>query len=115
MGQSESKKGEMSKREMLENAAKSIGEKLVWSSDEDIAPRIASSNETFNPQADDAMAFRLQVGNNIRLDFMDNGQFATAKLGDIYELEKVENHDKRAAGRAAIVKVAAERGKSIID
>ncbi|WP_334043640.1 hypothetical protein [Burkholderia ambifaria] len=115
MGQSESKKGEMPKREMLENAAKSIGEKLVWSTDEDIAPRIASSNETFNPQADDAMAFRLQVGNNIELGFMGNGQFASAKLGDIYELEKVENHDKRAAGRAAIVKVAAERGKTIID
>ncbi|KVV07378.1 hypothetical protein [Burkholderia ubonensis] len=106
----------MSKREILDNAAKSIDAKLVWSSAPDLAPRIEGSNELFNPLSDDAMAFRLQVANNIELGFIGHGQFASAKLGNIHELEKVEDHgDKRAAGRAAIVKVAAERGKSIID
>ena len=86
-------------RQMLENAAKTMGLTLIWSADDDVSPRAEGSRLVFNPHLSDGVAYRLLVANNIILSFA-GGPPSFANKG--------------AAGRAAILWIAAERGKSIL-
>lgn len=89
--------------------------KLVWSSDVELSPRAEGSGQLFNPHLNDGVAYRLQVANNIVLSFTGGAPwFAIADLGE-FRVENIADHaDKGAAGRAAILWVAASRGKSIL-
>ncbi|MGY4838019.1 hypothetical protein [Burkholderia pyrrocinia] len=106
----------MTQREMLENAAKTIGLTLIWSAEEDLSPREEGSRLVFNPHLSDGAAYRLLVANNIILSFAgESPSFAIAELGSLRRVENIADHtDKGAAGRAAILWVAAQRGKSIL-
>lgn len=106
----------MTQRQMLENAAKTMGLTLVWSADDDRSPREEGSRLVFNPHLSDAVAYRLLVANNIILSFAGGSpSFAIAELGNLRRVENIADHtDKGAAGRAAILWVAAERGKSTL-
>ncbi|MFM0411228.1 hypothetical protein [Paraburkholderia dipogonis] len=103
-------------RQTLENAAKTMGLTLIWSADDDLSPREAGSRLVFNPHLSDGVAYRLLVANNIILSFAGGPpSFAIAELGNLRRVENIADHtDKGAAGRAAILWVAAERGKSIL-
>ncbi|MCA7889970.1 hypothetical protein LGM58_43130 [Burkholderia contaminans] len=103
-------------REMLHNAAKTMGLALIWSAEEDLSPRVEGSRLVFNPHLSDGAAYRLLVANNIILSFADGApSFAIAELGSLRRVENIADHtDKGAAGRAAILWIAAERGKSIL-
>ncbi|OLL27584.1 hypothetical protein BTH42_32710 [Burkholderia sp. SRS-W-2-2016] len=107
----------MTQRQTLENAAKTMGLPLIWSAeDDDLSPRENGSRLVFNPHLSDAVAYRLPVANNIILSFAGGPpSFAIADLGNLRRVENIADHaDKGAAGRAAILWVAAERGKSIL-
>ncbi|WP_322106035.1 hypothetical protein [Paraburkholderia sp. J41] len=109
-------KNTMTLREMLESAAKTMGLTLSWPAEDEFSPREEGSKQLFNPHLNDGVAYRLQVANNIILSFAGGPPwFAIADLGALRRIENVADHaDKGAAGRAAILWVAAERGKSII-
>ncbi|MCA8486717.1 hypothetical protein LGM85_22555 [Burkholderia multivorans] len=106
----------MTQREMLENAAKTMGLTLIWSTDEDLSPREEGSRLVFNPLLSDGAAYRLLVANDVILSFAGAPpSFAIAESGSLRRVENIADYtDKGAAGRAAILWVAAERGKSIV-
>ncbi|MFM0610205.1 hypothetical protein PQR05_37500 [Paraburkholderia sediminicola] len=106
----------MTLREMLESAAKTMSLTLVWPTDDDFSPREERSRQLFNPHLNDGVAYRLQVANNIMRSFAGGPPWlAIADLGTLRRIENIADHaDKGAAGRAAILQVAAERGKSVL-
>jgi hypothetical protein len=57
----------MGDREMLENAARAVGIKLVWPSTPGLSPRLAEVLDTWNPLTEDDDAFRLAVKLDISL------------------------------------------------
>jgi hypothetical protein len=114
-------------RELLEDAAKAAGIELVWGDkyklgDDEIdctdIPYIRSGQPDegdvhWNPLADDGDALRLAV--NLRIDVMHtNIHSPQVHAMPDYEVEVTEDHgsDPLAATRRAIVRAAAEIGRS---
>jgi hypothetical protein len=110
----------MKDRELLELAAKAAGyEKIEYNdlkgSMLDIRygrdEAIWNGEDYWNPLVDDCEALRLAV--KLTLGVVFNGEEACVWLFDIESIEPVTNDDPYAATRRAIVKAAAEIGKSI--
>lgn len=117
----------MKDRELLELAAKAAGiVALRWGIDKperQISGEGEFVGETWNPLEDDGDALRLAV--ELKLSIFppegDDGDFAVASVpdgvlddfGETWIQESVKDGDKLAATRRAIVRAAAEIGRSV--
>ena len=107
----------MTDRELLELAAKAAGIELVWRNFSNV-PNLfkgLSSDEIWNPLADDGDALRLAVGLGIRIrpmpGFGDDCVLCSADHKNAWAQEPFAS-DPYAATRRAIVRAAAEIGRS---
>ena len=115
----------MTDRELLELAAKAAGIDAEWHSDDDAdfyaehegmflkGARSPDNSTYWNPLTDDGDAFRLMVQADI--DLVQFGDFARADymIGTGYfSVNELYGNDPYAATRRAIVRAAAEIGRS---
>jgi hypothetical protein len=100
----------MTDKELLELAAKAIGAELL-----DCTCKKERKNSLtgkhWNPLTDDGDALRLTVKLNILRGYIHNDEVALAP-SEYGVIEPITNNDPYAATRRAIVRVAAEIGKS---
>lgn len=109
----------MTERELLELAAKAAGLQLRWFSHlrhngEDVWPKVAHlGNVVWDPLTDDGDALRLAVrlGMNVHV-IRDDGTFVSRYEHEPVIAEK-RGADPCAATRRAIVRAAAEIGRSM--
>ena len=110
----------MSDKELLELAAKAAGIELEWPQDyggaDHLSPHDTSTRQILNPLTDDGDALRLAVKLNIEFACFDDSQKVNAGVwsedSKPYDCMTPYNGDKQAATRRAIVRAAAEIGKS---
>ena len=111
------RKGEeqVNDRELLENAAKAAGIDGVWNGDTfEYKPRFETQWIACNPLTDDGDALRLAVKLGIELETVPFGGRAVIRDDDdCGEYFDVEGDDPYAATRRAIVRAAAEIGRTI--
>ena len=104
----------MTDRELLELAAKAAGIDCVWNGDTfEYKPRFETNWVVWNPLTDDGDALRLAV--KLGLD-VRNGLYTDMVFVDCFGIDAVEieyDDDPCAATRRAIVRAAAEIGKSV--
>jgi len=107
----------MSDKELLKDAAKAAGIQRwlfdtqngnVWDAEKSVWRR------AWNPLIDDGDALRLAVALKIDLWFDNEFDFdaVVAQTLSVFEAEEITNNDPYAATRRAIVKTAAEIGRS---
>jgi hypothetical protein len=106
----------MTDRELLELAAKAAGIELVWSKFSNVPTLFKglSSDEVWNPLTNDGDALRLAVKLGMRLE-LDN-EWRRSHVQQIPNGEWFtgpHNDDPYAATRRAIVRAAAEIGRSM--
>lgn len=98
-------------KELLELAAKAAGieiqDELIWV---DAKETMGGSWEKWNPLTDDGDALRLAVKLHMGLSIHDNHCMACAQFGVI---QTVKDMPTAEATRRAIVRAAAEIGKSL--
>jgi hypothetical protein len=110
----------MSDKELLEDAAKTAGVDLAWSSNEDQSPRDRATWNVWNPLVDDGDALRLavklrmnivtEVPHAIKVGWMQDQPGAPTRdgLGPWFWKEWIHEHPTvDAATRRAIVRAAA--------
>jgi hypothetical protein len=98
-------------RELLELAAKAAGIEAAWSDGEGLVCRNDAGYRFFwNPLTDDGDAFRLACKLNMRLDLYTG---VGAQSGPHPWAYQADYADKAAATRRAIVRAAAEIGRSM--
>lgn len=106
-------------RELLELAAKAAGIDLLWSSEDEVSPRLADNRFwPWNPLSDDGDALRLAVNLRITPDFdTDEGKGVftgyEARIKSYHPILEKFGDDDCAATRRAIVRRAAEIGKAM--
>jgi hypothetical protein len=115
----------MTDRELLEAAAKAAGIDAEWHSDDDAdfyaehegmflkGARSPDNNKYWNPLTDDGDAFRLAV--KLGLNIMQQPDCAEPWVdicGPDVEADELYGNDPYAATRRAIVRAAAEIGRS---
>jgi hypothetical protein len=103
-------------RELLEMAAKAAGIEIMFWSGRDIgaeSPVVKPHGLAWNPLTDDGDALRLAVKLCIRIEQTDN--YAVTWGGTVCAKQFSEriNDDRYAATRRAIVRAAAEIGRSM--
>lgn len=104
----------MNDRELLELAAKANGIKLVFGGPDKDMPRRTDTLELWNPLEDDGDAFRLAV--KLELPIAHHGKrelFVQVLLRPGLCFYEPHGDDKNAATRRAIVRAAAEIGRSM--
>lgn len=102
----------MSDRELLELAAKAAGIELVWHGDADpwcFAETVAGIK--WNPLADDGDALRLAV--KLKMDLIVHERLSSAAADGFLRRSEHHKGDPYAATRRAIVRAAAEIGRSM--
>ena len=95
----------MTDKELLELAAKAVGEKVVRPCDDESGFLLYGTQDKWNPLTDDGDALRLAVHLNIDINF-------TESLVDC-GIAICKDNDPYAATRLAIVRAAAEIGKGM--
>lgn len=107
-------------RELLELAARAAGIELVWSKFSNVPTLFKglSSDEVWNPLTDDGDALRLAVKLQMCIGIVPSNikdGYATVALAPANPVEIGETHndDPLAATRRAIVRAAAELGRSM--
>lgn len=110
-------------REQVEYAAKAVGYELLWSSVEDIPPRLKTTFDYWNPRGDDGDALRLSIDLDIQIEHVGTASKPTTHVncwprgrGDCAAvLSYAEHGGKLAATRKAIFDVAVQVGMSMVD
>ena len=102
----------MSDKELLELAAKAAGIEIGWDSQGAFLyePEICALSDAWNPLTDDGDALRLAVKLGMGLD-LPTQTSVYVKAND--QLEYCKNEDHYAATRRAIVRAAAEIGRTL--
>ena len=100
----------MTDKELLELAAKAVGEKVVRPCDDESGFLLYGSQDPWNPLTDDGDALRLAVRLNAVVGVYPTKTNVTA---DGVFLEELHQADPYAATRRAIVRAAAEIGKGM--
>jgi len=119
----------MTDKELLEMAARAAGLRLEWDGHPDAWQPMYYEGKTYsswNPLADDGAALRLAVDVGLFIEPFTNGVFAQEKMGmvtvraflndslDSVDIdEPIEAGDPYVATRRAIVRAAAEVGRSL--
>ena len=109
----------MKDKELLELAARAVGQKVVRKVECSGGFELVelSSGLRWNPLEDDGAALRLAVRLNIEFACFDDSQKVNAGVwsedSKPYDCMTPYNGDKQAATRRAIVRAAAEIGKSM--
>ena len=105
----------MTDRELLELAAKAAGIEAAWRDGEGLVCRNDAGYRFFwNPLTDDGDALRLAVKLEMSADFFDDGIVVGYTAGDVFEqVTETPLADPLAATRRAIVRAAAEIGRSM--
>ena len=105
----------MTDRELLELAAKAAGIQLVWHNFSNIPSLFTwlSSDEMWNPLADDGDALRLAVSLRIDVHYGDSVVVAERVFPQEVGVAKAFDGDILAATRRAIVRAAAEIGRQM--
>ena len=100
-------------RELLELAAKAAGiDVFWWPADDPVALRLKRNNDLWNPLTDDGDALRLAVKLFITFRCETFAEAITPN-GNVFRVFASEVDDPYAATRRAIVRAAAEIGKSM--
>lgn len=103
-------------RELLELAAKAAGYRLEWDGSPDKWQPMYYEGKTyqqFDPLTDDGDALRLAVKLGIKVEFFHSSNTAFAGPLDMACAEEEVDGDSCAATRRAIVRAAAEIGKTM--
>lgn len=110
----------MTDKELTAAAARAAGIELVWSSEPDLAPRIAVTYHIFNPLEDDGDALRLAVSLGLDIDVHrqepTGGTAGVEVRGYVYRRMLVtepaadNGASLQSATRRAIVRAAAKIG-----
>jgi hypothetical protein len=100
-------------RELLEMTAKAACYKLMWSTVEDLSPRLSDSFDVWNPLADDGDALRLAVKLRFEIDVCHTGVVVRTPNGHTVLVDCDCTSDAQLAARLAIVRAAAEIGKGM--
>lgn len=111
----------MSDKELLELAAKAVGMHVKANRvDADdkfthlvVGQKFTQEKIDWNPLTDDGDALRLAVRLNIEFACFDDSQKVNSGVWSAYDCVTPYNGDKQAATRRAIVRAAAEIGKSM--
>ena len=111
----------MNDKELLKLAAKAAGIGLKFSADESVSPRLEKTWTSWNPLTDDGDALRLAVKLDMQVEYLEFSGYARARSRMHHNEEWCQEYcmsdmgikDPYAATRRAIVRVAAEIGKSM--
>ncbi|MDD2341581.1 MAG: hypothetical protein PHV54_01655 [Tolumonas sp.] len=105
----------MTNKELLELAAKSVGVKLEYR--QDCGAHYYNNPETgrerWNPLEDDGQALRVAVKLRLQVSPNDYDTMVNARLPLHITAVETHNNDQYAATRRAIVRVAADIGRSL--
>ena len=103
----------MTDKELLELAAKAAGIEIGWDSQGAFLyePEICALSDAWNPLTDDGDALRLAVKLGMGLDLPTQTSVYVVVNND--QLEYCKNEDHYAATRRAIVRAAAEIGRTL--
>ena len=105
----------MKDNKLIELAARAVGPKVVRKVECSGGFELVelSSGLSWNPLEDDGAALRLAVRLNIEFACFDDSQKVNSGVWSAYDCVTPYNGDKQAATRRAIVRAAAEIGKSM--
>lgn len=106
-------------RELLELAAKAAGYEVdrqaseyIWQELRQLALlNLQGGHTLWNPLTDDGDALRLMV--DVRIDLIQFGNFARAEISGMSDVHEKHNGDPLAVTRRAIVRAAAELGRTL--
>lgn len=100
-------------RELLELAAKAIGENVIREADDGNGLLLEGVQNPWNPLDDDGDSRRLQVALKLDVEFTDESVWANGVDVQNYQLFEWHKDDKCAATRLAVLRAAAVIGRAM--